>query len=86
MENKSRIFEASEQSISLGGKSAIVFRNRKPLSFPVSLFCPRCEIEYATPDENLFSFNSPRGACPDCRGFGDVMEIDRDLVLDRSSR
>lgn len=84
MGNKSRIFEALDQSISLGGKSAIVFRKQKPLSFPVSLFCPRCEIEYATPDENLFSFNSPKGACPDCRGFGDVMEIDRDLVLDRA--
>ncbi len=55
-----------------------------PASFPVGLFCPRCQKEYESPDENLFSFNSARGACPECKGFGDVTTIDPGLVLDEN--
>ncbi|RME23306.1 MAG: excinuclease ABC subunit UvrA, partial [Deltaproteobacteria bacterium] len=36
---------------------------------------------FSEPAVNLFSFNSPVGACPKCRGFGRVMEIDWDLVI-----
>lgn len=38
-------------------------------------------IQFQEPNENLFSFNSPMGACPECEGFGKVMGIDEDLVI-----
>ena len=41
--------------------------------------------EYIEPNEHLFSFNNPLGACPSCEGFGKVIGIDEDLVIpDRS--
>jgi len=45
------------------------------------LHCPECDIAYDDPVPNLFSFNSPIGACPTCRGFGRTIEIDPALVV-----
>jgi excinuclease ABC subunit A len=52
-----------------------------PLVFSNLLQCPHCEITYRPPVPNLFSFNSPLGACPTCRGFGRIIDIDLDLVV-----
>ena len=40
------------------------------------LMCPTSGISYDEPAPNLFSFNSPYGACPQCNGLGEVSEID----------
>ena len=42
---------------------------------------PPCGITYEDPQPRLFSFNSPFGACPTCHGFGNVIELDMDLVV-----
>ena len=49
--------------------------------FSTGLHCPDCDIEYPEPSPALFSFNSPLGACPTCRGFGRVIGIDYGLVI-----
>jgi len=47
--------------------------------------CSDCGIEYDDPFPQMFSFNSPLGACSECKGFGNIIEIDVDLVVpDRS--
>jgi excinuclease ABC subunit A len=51
------------------------------LGFSTHLSCLACEIDYPDPRPQLFSFNSPLGACPICEGFGDVMDIDMELVV-----
>ncbi len=51
------------------------------LKFSSRLHCPDCDIHYRDPVPNLFSFNSPIGACEKCRGFGRVIDIDYDLVV-----
>lgn len=38
-------------------------------------------IDFIEPNEHLFSFNNPFGACPTCGGYGDIMGIDPDLVI-----
>jgi excinuclease ABC subunit A len=43
--------------------------------------CSRCGTQYPDPTPLFFSFNSPYGACPDCRGFGDRMEFDEGLIV-----
>jgi len=43
--------------------------------------CKKCNIEYQTPEPQLFSFNNPVGACPRCQGFGNVIDYDMDLVV-----
>jgi excinuclease ABC subunit A len=43
--------------------------------------CRRCHITYEDPQPRLFSFNNPFGACPTCHGFGNIIELDMDLVV-----
>jgi excinuclease ABC subunit A len=43
--------------------------------------CRTCGITYEDPQPRLFSFNNPFGACPTCHGFGNVIELDLDLVV-----
>jgi len=49
--------------------------------FSDALRCDQCNLDYQTPEPRLLSFNSPLGACPRCEGFGNVMDIDMDLVV-----
>jgi excinuclease ABC subunit A len=43
--------------------------------------CRDCGLVYEVPQPRLFSFNNPFGACPTCHGFGNVIELDMDLVV-----
>ncbi|MCC7085966.1 MAG: excinuclease ABC subunit UvrA [Pirellulales bacterium] len=43
--------------------------------------CDQCGQQYPPPEPRLYSFNSPLGACPQCEGFGNVIDIDMDLVV-----
>ena len=48
--------------------------------------CRTCGIQYEVPQPRLFSFNNPFGACPTCHGFGNIIELDMDLVVPDSSK
>ncbi len=43
--------------------------------------CRACGIPYEVPEPRLFSFNNPFGACPTCHGFGNIIELDMNLVV-----
>ena len=49
--------------------------------FSRRLMCPTTGISYSDPAPNTFSFNSPQGACPRCKGLGYINEIDLDKVI-----
>jgi excinuclease ABC subunit A len=51
------------------------------LAFSTALRCEACGKDYIVPEPRLFSFNSPLGACPRCEGFGNVLDVDLDLVV-----
>ena len=55
-----------------GGQSRYLSRN---------LMCPTSGIAYEEPEPNLFSFNSPYGACPRCSGLGQVTEVALDKIV-----
>jgi len=61
--------------------SGEVDRPARHLAFSSSLECAKCGISYNAPLPNLFSFNSPIGACETCRGFGRTIDIDLDLII-----
>ena len=48
--------------------------------------CRTCGIAYEDPQPRLFSFNNPFGACPTCHGFGNIIELDQDLVVPDPSK
>ena len=48
--------------------------------------CRPCGIAYEDPQPRLFSFNNPFGACPTCHGFGNIVELDMNLVVPDASK
>ncbi len=53
--------------------------------FSRRLMCPTTGIAYSDPAPNTFSFNSPQGACPRCKGLGYILEIDLEKVIPNRS-
>lgn len=51
------------------------------INFSETFDCADCKIQFVQPEPQLFSFNNPFGACPECQGFGNTMGIDMDLVI-----
>ena len=49
--------------------------------FSRNLMCPTSGISYNDPAPNIFSFNSPYGACTKCNGLGHILEIDIDKII-----
>lgn len=56
-------------------------RTWQRLNFSDQMACDHCGRVYPAPEPRLYSFNSPLGACPECEGFGNVIDIDMDLVV-----
>ncbi|MCJ7546360.1 MAG: excinuclease ABC subunit UvrA, partial [Deltaproteobacteria bacterium] len=81
-EERKRVIDSLEQALHYGeGDAAVHPEAGEPLHFSTRLHCPYCNISYRDPNPNLFSFNSPIGACQTCRGFGRVIDVDLDLVV-----
>ena len=57
------------------------FETGQTKHFSKRLMCPTTGISYSDPAPNTFSFNSPQGACPRCKGLGYINEIDMDKVI-----
>ncbi|MBI4136676.1 excinuclease ABC subunit UvrA [Candidatus Roizmanbacteria bacterium] len=49
--------------------------------FSEKLACPHCNISFSEIEPRIFSFNSPHGACPECKGLGTILKINPDRVL-----
>ncbi len=82
-----RIMDSLEQAFRFGeGRLDVWIKGSTHLSFSTRLECAACKIAYKRPTPNLFSFNSPIGACETCRGFGRIIDIDPDLVIPDGSR
>lgn len=81
--NRKRMIDSLELAFQSGkGEAAVWLEEKKErLSFSERFRCDACGIDYREPTPNLFSFNSPLGACPACQGFGRVITIDWDRVV-----
>jgi len=55
--------------------------NDIPRYFSRDLMCPTTGISYPTPEPNTFSFNSPKGMCPNCKGLGHVYEVNEKKIF-----
>jgi excinuclease ABC subunit A len=61
-------------------------RTWQRIDFSNRLECAACGIEYPPLEPKRLSFDSPLGACPKCEGFGNVLDVDMDLVVPDSSK
>ena len=67
------------------GRIIVMREDAEPLRFSEDLHCAACDLHFREASPNLFSFNSPVGACEACRGFGRTIGIDYDLVIPDAS-
>lgn len=84
---KKRLAETCATALKQGKGNLMVLDSNggEPRYLSRHLMCPTSGIAYEEPEPNLFSFNSPYGACPRCNGLGQVTEVALDkIVPDRS--
>lgn len=81
--NAQRIKESVQIAMKQGGGSIIIAKkdDGSVRHFSRLLMCPTSGIAYSDPAPHHFSFNSPHGACPKCKGLGIVNEIDFDKII-----
>ncbi|HEX6170479.1 MAG TPA: excinuclease ABC subunit UvrA, partial [Chitinophagaceae bacterium] len=79
---KARLSQSVQQALKLGKDLMFLLVDDKHLvQYSKQLMCEDTGISYEEPSPNSFSFNSPYGACPTCKGLGNIFTIDLDLVL-----
>jgi excinuclease ABC subunit A len=77
-----RIAESIEAALAEGeGRAEIDVVGHGPIAVSREFRCPVCETPLARPQPVLFSFNHPLGACPECRGFGNILRYDEARVV-----
>jgi excinuclease ABC subunit A len=69
-----------------GGQMEVDIAGQRPLTFAETLRCPTCAIDLERPQPLLFSFNHPLGACPECKGFGNLLRYDEGRVVPDPTR
>jgi excinuclease ABC subunit A len=79
---RARLAEAVANAFARGGGACVVVsEGGERAAFRRGFACDGCGKTFPAPEPALFSFNSPRGACPECEGFGRVPGLDRERIL-----
>jgi excinuclease ABC subunit A len=76
--------EGSVEAALFAGRGKQMVLDDRPwlaIEFADQMRCTQCGREYIEPEPRLFSFNSPLGACTECEGFGNKIDIDMELVV-----
>lgn len=80
-----RLADSVETALHLANNLVIIDVEGEQTLYSATYSCPDCGISIEELEPRMFSFNSPFGACPECKGLGFVMEFDEDLIIpDRS--
>src|SRR3989339_764897 len=82
--NKKRLNESVETALRFGNGVVEILSEKKgakPKSYSEKFACASCSLSLDEITPRIFSFNSPYGACPECKGLGDKLQFDPDLVI-----
>jgi excinuclease ABC subunit A len=87
-EDANRLADSLQTAFAEGeGEAIVVPVDGPPLRFTERFRCPdHPRIEFASPSPQLFSFNNPYGSCPECTGFGAVLQFDESLIICNPNR
>jgi excinuclease ABC subunit A len=80
---KTRLNESVSQCLKMGKDLLFLLEEGKTkvTQYSKQLMCEETGLSYEEPSPNSFSFNSPYGACPTCKGLGNVYAIDMNLLM-----
>ena len=83
-----RLGQSVQKSLQLGKELMFLLVNddNKVVQYSKQLMCEDTGISYEEPSPNAFSFNSPYGACPACKGLGNIYAINMAMVLPDNTR
>ena len=82
IDERSRIFEALETSTRMANGLVIIrINDSEELLMSENYACPYCNFSIPSLEPRMFSFNSPYGACEDCKGLGTKLKISEDLII-----
>jgi len=81
---RSRLVNVIEQSLKLSDGLVIIKTDKKEHLYSEKFSCPICNLSLPEIEPRMFSFNSPLGACENCRGIGTIFAVDRDLILNKN--
>src|SRR5499433_2860518 len=82
-----RITDSLETALVEGdGRATVDLVGQRVVSVSREFRCPSCDVSLARPQPVLFSFNHPLGACPECKGFGNILRYDESLVVPDPTR
>ncbi|MFA5272253.1 MAG: excinuclease ABC subunit UvrA, partial [Candidatus Omnitrophota bacterium] len=81
--NAKRIADSVETALKHSGGIVIVYdeNQKKEFLYNTQLSCAHCGISLGDLEPRMFSFNTPYGACPSCKGLGTRPEFDLDLII-----
>ena len=81
--SEKRLLNSVQSAMSEGDNALLVFdeEDNSIRFFSRNLMCPDTGISYELPEPNSFSFNSPKGMCPNCKGLSFVHTINREKVI-----
>ena len=79
--DRARLVDSLELALKLGKGIIMISQKTADLIFSEYFACEECGISLPEVEPRLFSFNSPYGACPDCQGLGQKLEVDPKLVM-----
>lgn len=85
-EERSRIFEDIEVSCHLADGKVVVLMGEEEIIMSEKYACVKCDFSLPELEPRLFSFNSPYGACEDCKGIGTKLRISEDLIMPDKER
>ena len=77
----SRLVDSAETAFYEGNGECRLMFMPSMISYDFSMRFEADGMTFEEPSDNLFSFNSPVGACPECQGFGKIIGIDEHLVI-----
>ena len=80
---QSRVQNSVEQSLNLSSGLVLFTVKEKNKLFSEKFSCPNCNLSLPEIEPRMFSFNSPLGACENCKGIGNVYKIEPDLILNK---
>ena len=80
---RDRISQSLSTAMKMGNDLVMIedVESGEVLPFSKALMDPKTGLSYEEPSPNTFSFNSPYGACPECRGLGEINAVDLDKVI-----
>ena len=81
MEERSRIFEDIEASCKMANGKVVIIVNNEEIVMSEKYACVKCNYSIPELEPRLFSFNSPYGACEECKGIGTKLKISEDLIM-----